>query len=161
MNEEYIKTWLISKFTEIERRILLVLDQLSDEQVNWIPNKTSNSISNLIIHIDGNISERISKGIHNKSFERNREAEFDDIFITKSELEHMVKSSFGELLETTKNISSETIAKTQLVRNRERSNVEILLQCATHFSEHMGQILYIAKMCLDDSYETTSIPRRA
>jgi hypothetical protein len=122
MNDEYIRTWLTSKFTEIESRLLLVLDQLSDEQVNWIPNNTSNSISNLIIHIDGNISERISKGIHYKPFKRDREKEFDTTFITM---------------------------------NKERSNIEILLQCATHFSEHMGQILYIAKICLDDSYETT------
>lgn len=72
----------------------------------------------------------------------------------------MVKRSFRELIETTKKSSSETLTQTQLVRNRERTNLDILLQCATHFSEHMGQILYIGKMCLDEDYKTTSIPRR-
>lgn len=160
MQKEFTREWLISKFNEIERRLLLVLDQLTDDQLNWHSNNNSNSISTLIVHIKGNINERISKGINKTSFERDREKEFEGTFLTKTELKEMVKRSFRELIETTKNSSSETLTQTQLVRNRERTNLDILLQCATHFSEHMGQILYIGKMCLDDEYKTTSIPRR-
>lgn len=160
MQKEFTREWLISKFNEIERRLLLVLDQLTDDQLNWHSNNNSNSISTLIVHIKGNINERISKGINKTSFERDREKEFEETYLTKSELKEMVKRSFRELIETTKNSSSETLTQTQLVRNRERTNLDILLQCATHFSEHMGQILYIGKMCLDEDYKTTSIPRR-
>lgn len=160
MQKEFTREWLISKFNEIERRLLLVLDQLNDDQLNWHSNNNSNSISTLIVHIKGNINERISKGINKTSFERDREKEFEGTFLTKTELKEMVKRSFRELIETTKNSSSETLTQTQLVRNRERTNLDILLQCATHFSEHMGQILYIGKMCLDEDYKTTSIPRR-
>lgn len=96
-----------------------------------------------------------------KPFERDREKEFEQTYLTKLELKEMIEKNFQELIETTRSISKETLAETQMVRNRERTNLDILLQCATHFSEHMGQVLYLGKMCLDDRYETTSIPRRA
>lgn len=61
MNE--VKSLLVKKFKEIKKRIMLVLDQLSDEHVNWRPDDSSNSIANLIVHINGNIQERIGDGI--------------------------------------------------------------------------------------------------
>jgi uncharacterized damage-inducible protein DinB len=160
MKEEFIRHWLVSKFEEIERRIILVIDQLSDDQLNWHPNNSSNSISTLVVHISGNINERVGKGINNKPYERDREKEFEQTYLSKSELKEMLEKNFQELIETTRSISAETLAETQIVRNRERTNLDILLQCAAHFSEHMGQILYLGKLCLDDRYETTSIPRR-
>lgn len=160
MNEELIRSWLIIKFEEIARRITLVLEQLNDEQVNWRPNDASNSISNLIIHITANINERINKGINNIPYERKRESEFESCHLTKNELIDIIKMSFHDLVNTTKKISFAKLGETQLVRGRERTNLEILLQCATHFSEHMGQILFIGKSCLDENYKTTSIPRQ-
>jgi hypothetical protein len=43
------------------------------------------------------------------------------------------------------------------VRKRERTNLDMLHQCAAHYSEHMGQILYIAKQILKEKYKSTSI----
>lgn len=45
---------LLTKFEQIKNRILSVINQLSDEDINWRPNEESNSISNLVIHIAGN-----------------------------------------------------------------------------------------------------------
>jgi len=59
MNE--IKNMLKDRFDAMEKRILLVLEQLDDQQVNWRPNDSSNSISNLMIHINGNMKERIGQ----------------------------------------------------------------------------------------------------
>lgn len=86
---EKVKDLLVTKFHQIETRIKLLLDQLSDEELNWRPNESSNSISNLIIHIEGNIGERISKGINKKDYTRHRDKEFEPISKTKSELIEM------------------------------------------------------------------------
>ncbi|WP_202887096.1 DUF1572 family protein [Cohnella zeiphila] len=45
----------------------------------------------------------------------------------------------------------------QIVRGKERSNLDLLHQCAAHYSEHMGQIFYIAKQCLKNDYQSTSL----
>ncbi|MNN56142.1 hypothetical protein D3C81_1710580 [compost metagenome] len=65
---EIILILLKNKFDEILNRILLVINQLTDEQLNWRPNESSNSIANLIVHIEGNIYERISKGTNQKKY---------------------------------------------------------------------------------------------
>lgn len=41
---EEIQNLLMKKFKEIHSRTLLVLNQLSDDEVNWRPNESSNSI---------------------------------------------------------------------------------------------------------------------
>lgn len=155
-----IKNILKAKYEEIQRRILLVLEQLNDQEVNWRPNETSNSIANLIIHISANISERISKGMNQKEYQRNRDAEFEEVHKTKHELMEMLNQSFYELIETIENMREERFYETQTVRNRERTHLDMFIQCAAHFSEHMGQILYIGKILKEDAYISTSIPKR-
>jgi len=157
---EEVKELLVKKFQEIEKRIKLVLEQLSEDEVNWRPNESSNSIANLIIHIDGNIRERISKGINKKDYIRHRDEEFEPVTKNKSELIEILEKSFYELIETAKGMTDSLMAQTQIVRNKERTNLDVMVQCATHFSEHLGQILYIGKMIKNHDYISTSIPKK-
>ncbi|MEB3100796.1 DinB family protein [Ferviditalea candida] len=157
---EAIQPILAKRFEEIEKRILSVLDQLNDDHVNWRPNESSNSIANIIMHLRGNIGERVTKGIHHKDFARNRDQEFETVYASQSELRDIIRQSFQELIETARNISEEGLQRTQTVRNAEITNLDLLVQMAAHSSEHMGQILYIAKICLDDKYITTTIPKK-
>lgn len=157
MNYQFNREWLVKKFQEIQRRILLVMDQLSEEQLNWKPNEQSHRIANLVLHIEGNIKERIAKGILNQNIVRDREAEFSAVFISKAELTAIVKENFDFLIDIVSKLTDRELEQTQLVRNKERTNIDILHQCAAHYSEHMGQIFYIAKLCLNESYKSTSI----
>ncbi|MCM3629888.1 DUF1572 domain-containing protein [Paenibacillus glycanilyticus] len=136
------------RFDAIERRISLVLNQLDEDQVNWRPNASSNSISNLIIHLYGYVNERIGMGINNKPFSRDRDQEFEAQFTTMPELLEAVNTLFEELRSALSN------------GNREQTNLEIYIQCAAHLSEHMGQMLYIAKIIKDEKYVTTSVPKK-
>lgn len=151
------RVWLAGKFREIEKRLMAALAQLSDEQVNWRPDPHSMSIANLIVHIEGNIEERIGQGMYGREGTRNREAEFAVLHRTKEELEAIVARSFGMLKTAAEELSDEDLQRTQRVRGKERTNLEILLQCSAHFSEHLGQVLYAAKMLLGERYRTTSI----
>lgn len=158
MDHEFNRKWLEDKFENIRSRILKALVQLNDEQVNWRPNHSSLSISTLIRHIEGNIQERVMKGILQQDVApRNREQELTQVFVSRDDLIQIVKNRFQFLIDTVKSMSSQDFEQVQLVRGNERSNLDILHQCATHYSEHMGQIFYIAKQCLTVQYKTTSI----
>lgn len=158
MDHEFNRKWLEDKFENIRSRILKALVQLNDEQVNWRPNHSSLSISTLIRHIEGNIQERVMKGILQQDVApRNREQELTQVFVSRDDLIQIVKNRFQFLIDTVKSMSSDDFEQVQLVRGKERSNLDILHQCATHYSEHMGQIFYIAKQCLTVQYKTTSI----
>jgi len=78
------------------------------------------------------------KGILHHEIQRNREEELTQIFVKKSELEMIVEVRLQLVIETIRNISDETLEQKQVVRNRERTNLDMLHQCAAHFSEHMG-----------------------
>ncbi|WP_153977427.1 DinB family protein [Paenibacillus xylanilyticus] len=157
MKHAFNREWLIKKFEEIRRRILNAISQLDDEQLNWRPHESSHSISTLIRHIEGNIKERILKGILHQEIHRNREEELTHVFVEKSELEKICAERLQFVIDTIRNISDETLEQKQIVRSRERTNLDMLHQCAAHFSEHMGQIFYIAKQCLKEDYKSTSL----
>lgn len=160
MVTEVIRELLIQKFREIERRILLVIRQLNDEELNWRPNDASNSIANLVVHIRGNINERIVSGIQGLAITRDRDAEFEPVQLSKAELTELTVESFRIVADTVTQLNEEQWQQTQLVRGKERTHLDMLFQCAAHFSEHMGQIFYIGKLLKGDEYTTTSIPRR-
>lgn len=157
MNYDFNRNWLSKKFEEIRNRILKALQQLNDEQVNWRPDSTSHSISILIKHVEGNIKERIIKGILHQDIQRNRDDELKQTYIKKSELEKVIQDRFELVIVTVKNITDKELEQKQLVRNRERTNLDMLHQCAAHYSEHMGQIFYIAKLILQENYKSTSL----
>lgn len=157
MNYEFNREWLVKKFEEIRRRMLKAVSQLNDEQLNWRPNESSHSISTLVRHIEGNIKERVLNGILHQEIQRNREEELKHTFVRKSELEAIIEVRIQLIIDTIRNISDETLEQKQMVRNRERTNLDMLHQCAAHFSEHMGQIFYIAKQCLKEDYKSTSL----
>src|SRR5947207_8706539 len=59
------------------QRLTGVINQLSDEDLNWRPNAESNSVTNLVIHICGNLKQRYGHHISGDPDARNRQSEFD------------------------------------------------------------------------------------
>src|ERR1035441_8831285 len=57
-------------------RLRACVEALSEEQVWWRPNEASNSIGNLILHLNGNVRQWLVDSFNRTSDERNRPAEF-------------------------------------------------------------------------------------
>lgn len=159
MNDSFNREWLTNKFEEIRKRMLKAIEQLDDDQLNWQPDPSSHSISMLINHIDGNIEERIVKGILRVDNKRSRDDEFKAEYVKKAALQMIIQDRLQLVIDTIQTISDEALGQTQTVRNRERTNLDMLHQCAAHYSEHMGQLFYIAKLCLKEEYTSTSVVR--
>lgn len=159
--EQAVKANLIKKSAEIRRRMLQAIDQLNDDQINWRFNSECNSIANIVVHIRGNIHQRIEAGILGKPDTRDREAEFDPgVRLTLQEAKQMIEESFDLLENTIHNLSGDDLLNKQTVRGKSVTLYDVLNQCNAHFSEHLGQVLYVAKMLLADAYVSTSIPKK-
>lgn len=74
-----------SLFLEFSRKKLLeqywprlrgCVESLTDEQVWWRPNEASNSIGNLILHLDGNVRQWLVSSFSGSEDARDRPAEF-------------------------------------------------------------------------------------
>lgn len=155
MNRSAYRDWIANKFGEMQTRILKVIAQLDDEHLNWQPNEISHSISTLIRHVDGSIQERILSGILHHHITLNRDDELKHTYAPKSHLKRIVESRFLLIIDSIRNMTDEELEEHYLHRDGVR-NVDMLYQCLTHYSEHMGQIFYIAKLCLNDKYEPTT-----
>jgi len=151
------REWLIRKFEEIKRRTQEAIEQLDESQLNAAPDVHSHNIPALLRHIEGNMKERIAKGIRGESITRDREREFAKDGMSREEALALIGDTMDKIVRTVAGMTEAQFEETQVVRGRERTHLDMLLQCAAHYSEHMGQILYIAKQHKQESYQSTSV----
>lgn len=57
-------------------RLRACVERLTDEQVWWRPNEASNSIGNMILHLNGNVGQWLIASFNQREDSRNRPAEF-------------------------------------------------------------------------------------
>src|SRR5690349_23001845 len=68
-------------------RLRTCVESLTDEQVWWRPNEASNSVGNLILHLNGNITQWLIASFRKLEDGRDRPAEFRERrMIPRSEL---------------------------------------------------------------------------
>src|SRR5215208_7312677 len=77
------------------------VEQLSEEQIWWRPNESSNSVGNLVLHLSGSLRHFLSRTVGGMDYERNRLAEF-------SRREHLSKeqvlTEFQDTIEQAKHV---------------------------------------------------------
>src|SRR6516162_5861162 len=59
-------------------RLRTSVGSLTDEQVWWRPNEASNSVGNLILHLNGNVRQWLVSSFRRLEDARNRPAEFSE-----------------------------------------------------------------------------------
>ena len=132
-------------------RILLCLNRLTDDQVWRKPNNNSNSIGNLILHLNGNVRQWLLSGIFREKDDRDRDYEFS--FKGPSP-----KKSLVELLEklaldtkaALNQINPEMLVESRKVQGFEETVLSILIHVTEHFSYHTGQIAFYTKTLRDE-----------
>jgi len=143
-----------ARFAESRQRLLWVINQLSDEDLNWRANSECNSITNLVLHICGNLQERYGHNITGEPSTRNRPAELDTAATrSKAELLQMIEPAFALVDEVLGRLPQASLFDITLIRNQQRTLLELIDMTSTHTSEHLGQIIYIAKIRLGPRYQ--------
>jgi uncharacterized damage-inducible protein DinB len=119
---------------------------LTDEQVWWRPNEASNSIGNLLLHLNGNVTQWLVASFNREDDKRNRPQEF-------SQRGHTPASELLDRLETTMTRSAEVLARLTPadllapyeIQGYHVRGLDAVYQVVEHFGLHYGQIVYIAK----------------
>jgi hypothetical protein len=123
------------------------VESLNDEQVWWRPNEASNSIGNLILHLNGNVCQWLVASFDRLEDTRNRPAEF-------SERKHVPGAALLEKLGSTMRQASDVLLRlteadlrtTLRIQGYTVSGLHAVYHVVEHFGMHYGQILYIAKL---------------
>jgi uncharacterized damage-inducible protein DinB len=127
-------------------RVTQCLEMLTEEQIWYRPNVQSNSVGNLVLHLNGNLNQWILNSIGRKDFQRIRQAEFDaDKTKSKSDLIQIMNDIKNELYSCIQTITEEELLRNRPVQIYEESGMAILIHATEHFSYHTGQIAYLTK----------------
>ena len=159
-----------AKYLETTRKVFLqykrmaeaAMEQLSDEQISWSPSPESNSIAVIVKHLWGNMLSRWTNFLTTdgeKDF-RDRDAEFVATDIsTRTVLIEKWEEGWKCFTDTLNSLKPEDLERIVKIRNEDHTVVEALQRQLAHYSSHIGQIVYLAKMQKDKDWKTLSIPK--
>ena len=128
-------------------QIRAAVDSVTDEQLWWRPNETSNSIGNLVLHLSGSLNLYLNRNIGGFSYERDREAEFSERGpIDRRKLMAIFDAMVANAEKTFDKLTPEKLAGPSTEPGRYDYLVDDLINITTHLANHAGQIVWIAKM---------------
>ena len=138
------------------------LAQIGDEDLLWSPNPESNSIAVIIQHLHGNLVSRWTEFLQGdgEKATRNRDAEFvAPETMDQPELIRLWEEGWSCILDALHGLSPDDLLATVTIKGKERT-VVLAIQCAlAHTTVHVGQIVWIAKACKGDAWQSITIPR--
>lgn len=130
---------------------------LSEDDVWWRPNEASNSIGNLLLHLEGNARQWIVSGIGGEPDRRVRQSEFDAG--TKQEIDGAQLPDATELLARLRatlaevdallaRLDASSLLEARRIQGLQHvSVINAVFHVVEHFSMHTGQIIQFTKMC--------------
>jgi hypothetical protein len=119
---------------------------LTTEQVWWRPNDTSNSIGNLILHLNGNVGQWLVASFTRNEDRRNRPAEFAAKYgASAAELLAMLGATLDAGAAILDRLTVEDLLAPYEIQGYHVHGLDAVYQVVEHFGLHYGQIVYITK----------------
>jgi len=147
-------------FIDLSRKLLIdsylprieqAVHGLATENVWWRANDQSNSIGNLILHLDGNIRQWIVSGIGGASDVRTRQQEFDQRDgWSGADLTHRLRGTIEEAAAVLAKVDPATLLEPKRIQGYDITVMRAVYAAVEHFSMHTGQIILLAKMWKGD-----------
>jgi hypothetical protein len=140
---EFSRQKLIDQFWP---RLQKAVETLTDEQVWWRPNAASNSIGNLILHLNGNITQWLVDSFNRDEDQRNRPAEFAaEGGMTPAELLARLSATLERARLVLDRLTVEELLAPYEIQGYHVHGLDAVYQVVEHFGLHYGQIVYITK----------------
>ncbi|MGE8036859.1 DUF1572 family protein [Lysinibacillus sp. NPDC093692] len=137
------------------------LDQLEEAQLHWAYNEDSNSIAVIVKHISGNMISRWTDFLttDGEKATRNRDDEFTDSLQTKEEVMNVWEKGWQVFLDALQGLTEADLQGFVTIRGERHSVIDAIERQMSHYSQHVGQIVYIAKQIKGSEWQTISIPK--
>jgi uncharacterized damage-inducible protein DinB len=128
-------------------KVRAAIEPLTETDLWWRPNDSSNSIGNLMLHLAGNIRQWLVSGVGGAADVRQRAGEFarrDGIL--KDELLAILSAAVQDADAVLARTSRAALAEPRSIQGREVTVLEAIYHVVEHFGMHTGQIVYISKL---------------
>lgn len=145
------------EFQGCQRKITHCVDQLNDDQLWWRAGEQFNAIANLLLHLRGNIGQRIVSLIGGEPDVRNRNQEFAERGpITKDDLMRPLDETFGQADQVLAGVTPEQLLEKRtwkmLKGDVEGTVLALILQTLVHVGGHAQEIIAVTRLQLRESY---------
>lgn len=136
--------------------------QVNDEALFFQPNEESNSIYLVVKHMSGNMQSRWTDFLTSDGEKdwRNRDEEFEqDEHLSREEVMQLWEKGWQCLFDALSPLQETDLSKHVYIRSEAHSVMEAINRQVAHYSYHVGQIVFLAKIIVSTDWKTLSIAR--
>jgi hypothetical protein len=135
--------------------------QLPQEKLFWQYNEESNSIATIIKHLHGNMLSRWTDFLTSDGEKewRKRDTEFENVIADEATVINLWNEGWVCLFNTLHSLTDTDLNKIIYIRNQGHTVAEAINRQLAHYPYHVGQIVFIGKMVLNENWQSLSIPR--
>ena len=148
---------VMKRFHKLKTKAEKAFSQVkNDEDLFLLLDEKSNSIAILIRHLTGNMKSRWTDFLttNGEKPDRNRPSEFDRTVIgTKKELLESWEEGWKCVFNAISTLTPNDLMKEVYISNEKHSVLEAIGRQMSHYSTHIGQIIFLAKHIESDSWE--------
>ncbi|PYT02004.1 MAG: hypothetical protein DMF63_00785 [Acidobacteria bacterium] len=164
MTKSFIENYhadALSSFCNAKKLAERAIEQVSDEEFFATIDEEANSVALIVKHIAGNLRSRWSDFLTNdgEKADRNRDTEFELIEDTRASLMQFWEEGWQILFSAIEPLTEEDFSKTVTIRGEPHSIIEAINRQLTHYSYHVGQIVFLAKHFRSNEWKTLSIAK--
>lgn len=141
---EYSRSKLLDEYWP---RLRGCVESLSTDQVWWRPNEATNSVGNLLLHLEGNVRQWLVGPFTGAADNRNRPAEFRHRDpIEPAALLSRLETTLGEAARVLDALTEHDLLRSYEIQGYTVSGLDAVYQVVEHFGLHYGQVVYVTKM---------------
>ncbi|MFS1512621.1 DUF1572 family protein [Chengkuizengella sp. SCS-71B] len=159
IGNHYLET-VVHNFEELKSLGEKSIAQVNESQINFAENEDSNSVAIIVKHLHGNMKSRWENFllVDGESVARDRDSEFEGIINTKEELLSIWNEGWEFVFKAIRGLNEDDLNKTTTIRNEPLSVLQAIQRQLSHYSYHVGQIVYLSKQ-LSSSWVSLSVPK--
>jgi hypothetical protein len=150
------------QFRGHKRMAEAAMTQLEDKDFFVALDPESNSIAALVKHIAGNARSRFTDFLttDGEKPDRFRDQEFEvSAETTRQDVLGWWEQGWSTVFTTLDSLRPEDVQRTVTIRQEPHTVMRALNRALTHYAQHVGQIVFLAKHLRSAQWQTLSIPR--
>ena len=128
-------------------RLRSCVESLSEEQLWWRPNEASNSVGNLLLHLNGNVYQWLVASFNRGEDARHRPAEFSaQGGQSAAALLRQLEGTLRQVSDVLSRLTDADLTSTMSIQGDTVTGLHAVYHVVEHFGMHYGQIVYITKL---------------
>ena len=141
------------ELTEALGKIKHCAEQLDEAQIWLRPQGLLNSVGNLLLHLDGNLTQWIVCGIGGAEDRRDRPAEFAAAGqVLKHDLIERLEAAVAQARAALDRLSSDELLRVRRIQGFEVTGLAAIFHSIPHFRGHTQEIIHLTRSMLGDKY---------